>query len=309
VWNQALDSAYVFKQLIAPDSTVQLVNITNPQANLLEAEQLIDKAQATPQGRARLALSAALGEIPGWFDPTSPAPAASDVVAQEFNQYHWLRSTGASFAYSYRAELEQRAGGNPSWNSGVDYGRALAVAPGNIEVETLYRQAGLDLNADLNTLAASSRIAPNPFPIGYLRDNIIFNGDFGRVPVLTLHTIGDGLAVTPNEAAYASPVEQYGRPELLRQVWVNRAGHCSFTPAETVAAFQGLVARLDTGTWQQADATTLNAQAEKLGPVYNVAGGRIDATHPSRPTAAAFTTYRPAPFLRPFSAFSLTPSS
>ena len=69
-WNTALDAAFAFKQLIDP--SVELVNFTDPTANLEGAEAAVAAAQQTPQGRARLALVAALGDTPGWFTPLRP---------------------------------------------------------------------------------------------------------------------------------------------------------------------------------------------------------------------------------------------
>src|SRR5207244_11870306 len=80
-WNTALDAEFAFQKLIDP--AVQIVNITNPTANLQAAEVAGAQAQQTPQGQARLALAAALGDTPGWFDPTKPEPAANDYAAQE----------------------------------------------------------------------------------------------------------------------------------------------------------------------------------------------------------------------------------
>jgi pimeloyl-ACP methyl ester carboxylesterase len=70
-WNTALDAEFAFQTLLASGSGLQLVNITDPATNLAIAEGALAAAQATPQGRARLALVAALGDIPGWFTPTS----------------------------------------------------------------------------------------------------------------------------------------------------------------------------------------------------------------------------------------------
>src|SRR5579859_721855 len=67
VWNSALDAEFAFKTLLAPSSTLQLVNITDPQGNLVQAETILAIAQASPVGRARLALVAAIGDVPGWF--------------------------------------------------------------------------------------------------------------------------------------------------------------------------------------------------------------------------------------------------
>ena len=58
-----------------------------------------------------------------------------------------------------RAEVERRAGGNPSWNTGVDYGRQLITSPYAVEVAVLYRAAGLNLDTDLRKLNAGRRIA------------------------------------------------------------------------------------------------------------------------------------------------------
>src|SRR5262249_35092017 len=121
-WNQALDSAFAFNVLLAQGAGLQLVNISDPFTNLLAAEAVLSAAQNTAQGQARIALAAALDDTPGWFDPQSPEPAATDYVTQEANQYDWLSQIDFPFGFDFRAELEGRAGGNPSWNNGIDYG-------------------------------------------------------------------------------------------------------------------------------------------------------------------------------------------
>ena len=123
-WNTALDSEFAFQQLIAP--SLQVVNITNPTANLTAAEQAAAAAQQTPQGQARIALAAALGDTPGWFTPLSPEPAPNDYAAQESNQLLWDTQVDFPFVFALRAELEARAGGNPSWTTGVNFAAQLA---------------------------------------------------------------------------------------------------------------------------------------------------------------------------------------
>src|SRR6266436_4823985 len=86
-WNTALDSEFAFKTLLAPGTGLQVVNITNPLGNLQLAEEILAAAQATPQGRARLALVLAVADGPGWFDPTLPEPAPNDFISQETNQF------------------------------------------------------------------------------------------------------------------------------------------------------------------------------------------------------------------------------
>lgn len=284
-WNTALDSAFAFRTLLG-SSQLQVVNITNPVGNLTLAEGLLAAAQATPQGRARLALVSALSDGPGWFDPASPEPAPTDFAGQEINQFQWDKNVDFPFIFAFRAELEFRAKGNPSWNTGVNYRRQLEHSKDAAEVRALYEQAGLDLDADLNILNETVRISANPESTEYLERNIIYNGDI-HIPVLTMHTTGDGLVVVENESAYRKVVREDGNERLLRRTFVSRAGHCTFTPAETIAAVQTLLARLETGKWPGVDAINLNAAATALGPL-------------NLPFAPAFVDFKPGQYLRPF---------
>jgi pimeloyl-ACP methyl ester carboxylesterase len=294
-WNTALDSEFAFQQLVDP--SVQVVNITNPGANLAGAEAAAAKAQQTPQGQARLALAAALGDTPGWFTPLSAEPAPQDFTGQEANQFLWESQVDFPFAFAFRAELEGRAGGNPSWNTGVNYIADLAKSADFKEVVALYQRAHLSLSRDLITLNLAHRVAAKPSAVSYLTRNITFNGKLPG-PVLTMHTTGDGLVVPENEQAYQSVVARAGNSALLRQVFVHRAGHCAFTPAETLTAAHVLLNRLSTGHWDTSalQPASLNAAATALGPQFNIfaSGGAVVAT------PAAFIPYFPFPYLRPF---------
>jgi pimeloyl-ACP methyl ester carboxylesterase len=292
-WNTALDGAFAFQQLIDP--SIQVVNITNPAANLAEGEKTLAEAQQTPQGRARLALVAALSDTPGWFTPLSPEPAATDYASQEANQFLWDSEVTFPFVLAFRADLEAKAGGNPSWNTDVNYTTDLAKSADLTEVQALYKAAGLSLGKDLFTLNIANRISAKPSAVAYLAKNIAFNGDIS-IPVLSMHTTGDGLVVPENEQAYRAVVDRDGNGNLLRQIFVNRAGHCAFTPAETITAVQTLLNRLSTGHWNVPSPAGLNTEAANLGPKLNifVSGGSIVATPP------AFISYNPARYLRPF---------
>jgi pimeloyl-ACP methyl ester carboxylesterase len=287
VWNVALDAEFVFKTLLAaPDSKLQLVNIADPSANLTLAETILAQAQATPQGRARIALAAAVGDLPGWFNSALPEPAANDFTTREANQYLWDSQVDFPFAFDFRAELEGRAGGNPSWNTDVNYRHQLAISIDRDEVEALYAAAGLSLDHDLDVLAHTPRIDASQPAMRYLTHNIVFDGDVGDTPVLTIHTIGDGLVLNQDEQAYASIVND--RHQLLRQAFVDRAGHCTFTPAETIAALNALVQRVKTGRWSGVDPADLNAGAARLDPTLNL-------------VPAAYQSFKPTKFPRPFS--------
>lgn len=293
-WNAGLDGAYAFKTLLAPTSNLQLVNITDPTANAQLAANMFDQASATPAGQARIALIAALGDLPGWFDPAGVEPAAMDYATQEAAQARWESQVDFAFEFQYRAELEQRAAGNPSWNTGVDYAYQLATSADRDEVTALYQAAGLDLAADSRALNSGPRIAADPAAVAYLERNISFDGDIA-VPVLTMHTTGDGLVVVQNEAAYVAAVKAAGRQDLLRQVFVHRAGHCAFSAAETITAIKVMLARLDSGNWADSALSpgTLNDTAFSLGDSYQTVGGFLKSP-------PAFESFTPGPYPRPF---------
>jgi pimeloyl-ACP methyl ester carboxylesterase len=295
-WNTALDAVFAFKTLLAPGTGLQLVDIANPVANLDLAEVVLAEAQGTPQGRARIALSGALGDLPGWFTPLSPEPAPTDFAGQEINQFLWDQQVDFPFAFAFRAELEARAQGNVSWNTGVDYRRQLERSIGRDQVRALYEAAGLDLDADLKLLNETVRISADPEAVHYLERNIIFDGEI-HIPVLTLHTKGDGLVVVQNESAYKKVVDEAGNGEFLRRTFVDRAGHCAFTPAETIAAVQTLVNRLDTGRWHDVNASDLNKAAGAFGPGFNVFVNSQGAVVPVPP---AYIEFDPSRYLRPF---------
>ncbi len=300
-WNAELDAAYAFKALLAPGSALQLVHIADPVANWQLASQVLTTAAGTPQGKARLALVAALTDLPGWFDPRLPEPAGTDYAARVQAQIEWESRVDFNFAFRYRNELERRAGGNPSWNKGVDYGALVAGSTDRAEVQALYAQAGLDLQKDIRTLNAGPTITADRKAAAYLDRFVSFDGSLG-VPTLTLHTTGDGLVIPPNESAYAQVVAAADKAEMLRQVFVHRAGHCTFSAAETIAALQVLLQRIDTGRWDDPalQPAALNSAAQAQGASANQFFGFA--------VAPSFAAYEPAPFPRPFAKGSLIPA-
>jgi hypothetical protein len=169
----------------------------------------------------------------------------------------------------------------------VDYRAQLRKSVDRKEVEALYQRAGLSLDRDLDTLNDAPRISPDLKAVLYLNRYITFDGDLD-IPVLTMHTTGDGLVVNTDEQSYAQVTREAGDSSLLRQVFVHRAGHCTMTPAERLTALSTLVHRLNTGRWDDStDPTLMNQEAAALGPALNIA-------------SPAFINFKPAPFLRPF---------
>jgi len=102
-----------------------------------------------------------------------------------------------------------------------------------------------------------------------------------------------------DENAYASVVRSAGDNSMLRQVFVHRAGHCAFTPAETITAFKTLVHRIDTGRWEDStDPAAMNANAASLGSSLNVIAVGTQLV----PAGPGFLNFYPDRFLRMFDA-------
>jgi pimeloyl-ACP methyl ester carboxylesterase len=298
IWNGSLDAAFAFNLLLAGGS-LQVVDITNPELNLGTAEAILAASQVTAKGRARLALVAALGDLPGWYNPTSREPAPTNYRGQEANQFLWMENVDFPFIFALRAELEARAGGNVSFNTGVNYAQQLNNSVDNAEVRALYTAAGLSLDADLATLKNAPQISADPGALAYLSQYIIYNGQV-PIPVLTLHTTGDGLVPVEDERAYRKVVGEAGDLAMLRQTFVHRAGHCAFTPAETITALQTLDQRLITGIWKNLSVSDLNNEAAFLGAEFNV----FEINNTLVPTPPAFLQFEPLPFLRIYDAFT-----
>jgi pimeloyl-ACP methyl ester carboxylesterase len=284
-WNNTLDPVFAVKTLLAPGSTAPLVDLPDQATALSSASELtaaLTAAQATPQGRARTALAAALHNLPAWADPAQPEPAPDDYDTAQRNQYQSLLGT-VFVGLSWRQEAETWAGGNPAWNTGVDYARLLSRSADRTEVEVLYARAGLSLKDDLATLNRAPRISADPAAVRYVIQNLTFTGR-PATPLLTIHTTGDPLVPVQVEHAYADAVHKSGRDRLLRQAFVHRAGHCTFTTGEMLAAFEAVEHRATTGHWPSTSPEALNTRAARLDP---------DAT-------PAYLAYRPAPYPRPF---------
>jgi hypothetical protein len=251
--NYQLDGAYAMARLLAPALSIKLVRFAGPAEGLQTGKQLdavAQQAQATPAGRARLALAMAFLNVPTWA-PGQPMPGRNDYAAQEQQQYDFQFGgafTTMDFVESGRPWIEQAAGGNGSWTVGVDFARLLARSPYAPQVRALYREAGLSLDADVATLTAGADIRADANAIDWLRQTSVPAGRL-RVPELDLHTISDQLVPVQQENAYRRTVRAAGAQRLLRQAYVERQGHCNFTPAELVAGVLAVEHRVKRGRW------------------------------------------------------------
>jgi pimeloyl-ACP methyl ester carboxylesterase len=279
-WNARLDSAFAFKTLLAPGSRLAVTDIDDGAANMALARRILDQSQSDPVGRARIALASALGGVPGWIAGQPAAETTPDAIEQaQYRQWHGI---GTNFLFLQRASVEQRAGGNPSWNTGVDYRAVLTASGQEATVRALYAQAGLPLDHDLRRLATAPRIAGDSRATSYLARYASPTGGLG-VPVLAVHTLGDTLVPAAEEHAFARTVAGAHNQHLLRQLTVARGGHCAFTVSEQVVALQVLEQRLQNRAWP---ATGGIAELQGRGATIGLGEARFTAAQPgafSRP--------------------------
>ncbi|MEU4823080.1 alpha/beta hydrolase-fold protein [Actinomadura sp. NPDC023710] len=289
-FNSALDTNYAVKTLLAPD--LELVRIKDPQANTTSARRALGAALDDPGGRARLALAAALADVPGRY--TSRAPAPDTVAGQVEQQVYYAAYDRGAFWGANRTDIEKLAGGNPSWNTGVDYRTLFARSSQKALVKRAYREAGLSLRADLRRLNAAPRIQADPGAVRHLNR---YGAPTGRTPwpVVTLHSTGDGNVPPENQRWYAAQVRN---PANLRQLYVDRGYHCSFTASEEIATLQTLLTRMNTHRWPDTRPAALNRSAATLTPDYQT----VFDTDPQpglHPAPPSFTPYHPGQYLRP----------
>jgi len=264
--NYQLDGSHAIAQLLLAGEQVKLVRFTDPAEAAATANRMIaavDQARTSPAGRARLALITALYQEPSWV-PGQPKPAPGDIDAQAAGQYQNLRSI-LPFIVLGRYDMEHSAGGNPTWNKGVNYWRQLAESGRLAQVAHLYGLAGADLRADLDLLTRTANVTADPAAHAWMLRTSTLTGR-PDMPVLTLHTTDDGLVPVQHEEEYAEDVRDGGASALLRQAYAEHAGHCAFTTAELVAAVLTMEQRIETGRWAGlADPRRLQARADSLG--------------------------------------------
>ena len=276
--NNALDGAFVFRTLVATDPAIRVVQLDDDRANARRVQPALEAAWKTPEGRARTLLAAAVAQLPTWTDSNSPKPAARDYAAQA----EQLRRAFGMGVFVPRTDQERRAGGITSWNTGVDYAVQLRRSGLMPLVRHFYREAGLDLDADLGRLAAAPRIAADPHAVAYFRANYVPTGQL-RIPMLTLQAVGDGVTIPAIHGGLQAIVDAAGHRRELAQLWVDGAGHCTFSPAEMIAALRTLEQRIDSGRWSISPKDVGRRAADGMG---TPAGG------------TRFTRYTPPHLLR-----------
>jgi len=294
--NQALDATFAARALLAPDNdALVLVGLPADRTHLEdEWTRVLSAAQETAEGRARIALAAALAQLPYWGldEKATQPPDPRDIPAVQDGYYRELAFIAAGRHRALLRQAVESFAGNPSWNTGIDYALLFGAvdAPVRDVVTALYTQAGLDLGQDLARINAMSRIAADPVGVDYAREST-FDGRLGK-PFLFMTATGDPLSPVSNSRPLETAARAAGAGDLLRMLYVQAPGHCTFTVAEIAAALATLTERIETGRWP---ATSPEAMSQRAKP--------LDAS------AARFVDYDPGPGYRPFFADSCYPAA
>ena len=274
-WNTMLDGWFVLKALLAPD--LKIIDLPREVASLRPRytplvfawRQVINAAQKTSQGRARLALAVTIGQWPDWVNSTVPIADRDDVAALQQSMYRTLyefsREPGGLSRFMFESAADHRLT-QPSWNTDVDY--SMFFDNGNEfnkrAVRQLYEEADLDLETDLNRINAFPRVSADAQALEFWRApgrNV--QGD-PKIPVLRIHDIGDPYLPVSMVQGYSDQVRANGKDNLYRAVFTRAGTHCGFTVAESAAAIETLEHRLDTGSWGSTAPEQLNALAGSL---------------------------------------------
>ena len=125
-------------------------------------------------------------------------------------------------------------------NVGVFYETDLIPGPSNAIEE--------QLNADITRVEADRRARRTNRRSG----SPVLTGRI-KVPVLTLHNLGDLFVPFGMEVDYAADVAKRGRSHLLVQRAIRGVGHCGFSTTEYEQGFADLVAWVETGARPEGD--------------------------------------------------------
>jgi pimeloyl-ACP methyl ester carboxylesterase len=101
------------------------------------------------------------------------------------------------------------------------------------------------------------RLRPNDALLPAFLDRNEVTGDV-RIPLLTLHTTGDGQVPIEQARILRRRVDAAGKGDLLVQRVIRDPGHCGFTTAEQEAGFEALVAWVEGGARPDGDDVLLD---------------------------------------------------
>ena len=273
VWqmNTFLDGWFTLKALIAPDLPV--VDLPFEASGEIRPDvvdawrQAINAAQQTPEGRARIALAFTLGQWPAWANGLAPQPRLENAAELQHSMYHAVFQNATQPGGNSRIRKELAALGKQlSWNTGSTTGSSsrTATTPSGTLFGSCIRkpacQSRLTLNGSTRFLASRllrmrssggmhqderRRVLPGFPSFGYTRSATrAFLPAWCRATTIWSMRTAGMISIGPRTSHSPS--------------------HCGFSAAETMAAIETLMGRLDTGRWGSTDPEQMNTLAKSL---------------------------------------------
>ena len=276
VLNNKLNALFVLKTLVDPASAMKLVGV-DAQADAVALTELVRKANATPQGRARLGLAAAVQQFSLWSTRGKPKPAPFDYDGQ-------LDQIAENFVFAtavpVRAGVERVAGGNVSWNTGVDYAALLRLSGRTAMVEALYAKAGIGLADDLATLARAPRIKADPAAVRRAEPLMTYTGKISD-PLVNVDN-DDPVDPASDKLVYLDTLKAAGTDGLFRLIWTDLPGHGGQSNLDRAVGFTLLIDRLDRGRWGDTSLPTLRKLGEQIARSSPVDLGQLTVFDPGK---------------------------
>jgi pimeloyl-ACP methyl ester carboxylesterase len=258
--NLALDVSYAVKTLIDPQLT--LTGYASYDEAVKNWQSAVTKLVAAASdtkggGTAKVLYVADVVDAPAQTETFDGATVESRVKATVE-----ALATALGYATFARYDLEQRFGGNPSGNVGVDYSTRISADEAKL-IDSVTPGAVATYDA---LMASGQRITPDPKA---LASALAGGGDpKGTVtaPTITLHTAADPLVLVQNESFFRARFEKAqaaGRAtgDLVQLYTVAPAsypenpgapfgaGHCNFTSQSRVAVIDLLTSWVRDGVY------------------------------------------------------------
>lgn len=262
--NMQLDLLYSMAMLLSLDLPFVGVPVAEGEAISQAWRVAVHEAWNHPVGRARIALALAVSQYPSWVVGSKPEPGDLRAATSAVYDAACEAVPRASFL---RTQTELGSGGIPSWNTDVEYAEYLRHADPAIRtiVDVLYQAAGGPgaMHADLQRLDEAPRVKGDDGAVHYWTRWPRLHRAAPEVPVLRIHTTGDGVLPPILTSGYSEGVELNSAEDLYRCFHVDRAGHCTYTPEEVDAAIEALRRRIEVGTWDVSPAA-LNSRVSEM---------------------------------------------
>ncbi len=263
--NTHLDGLFALKALIAPELPVAGLPVAGEEIEKIgrDWQAAVRKAIESDAGIARIAMAMAIGQWPAWgafADIPYPRSSAEDIDSFARGAYESMLLLLPSENAFGTTMLELSGRGQLKFNDNVDYFEFYenADAEFRMVVEKLYERAGLSVKEDIEKINATKRIKADACALKYWAKPGRTHVGEPKVPLLRIHTTGDGLVYPAMVQGYEALVREKGYSEMFRCAYSDKWGHCTFSDAEWIASILLLEERIDSGVWADVSPSAMN---------------------------------------------------